>query len=153
MKNYDFALGLESEVIRLQETKASLASEFEEKRKALESREKVEIGKLSEIESRYQSKKAEIQAYSELRAMGIEGSRIMSWHQLILDNGLDFGVLESELKKQGDLRTLEEETSNKIKELQDQERLLASSVSGLTEQKRILESSISSIKEGAIKRA
>ncbi|MGH2638412.1 MAG: hypothetical protein ACRDF4_03920, partial [Rhabdochlamydiaceae bacterium] len=73
LKNYDLALGLEGEVMRLQETKSSLASEFEEKRKSLETTEKTVLSKLKELESTYENRKTEIQAYSDLRARGIEG--------------------------------------------------------------------------------
>jgi uncharacterized coiled-coil DUF342 family protein len=151
LKNYDLTLGLESEVMRLQETKNSISTEFDERRKSLESKEKGLLEKLAEQEKKYQANKSEIQAYSELRAIGIDGARLASWHQLLSDNKLDFGVIESELKKQGSLKTLEEAALRKVQELEDKQRVLESSLSDLADQKRVLESSLVSIKDGAIK--
>ncbi|MDG6904932.1 MAG: hypothetical protein JRN20_04005 [Nitrososphaerota archaeon] len=147
LNNYDLTLGLESEVMRLQETKNSLASEFDGRKAALETKEKMVLEKISELESKYQSQKQEIQAYSELRAAGVDGARIQSWNQLISDNRLDFGIVESELRKQGDLRTLEEEISIRIAYLQEKEKVLTATISELNTQKSTLESTISSIKE------
>lgn len=147
LKNYDLALGLEGEVMRLQETKSSLAAEFEERKKSYDSKEKSTLEKIQELESKYESSREEINAYSELRAMGVNEKRILAWHQIISDKGLDWGALESELRKLGSLISFEEEASRRLAGLQDQERVLAASVSGLKEQKDILESSISSIKD------
>lgn len=151
LKNYDLALGLESEIARLEETKNSISREFEERKKELDNAEKNLTNKLNELDSKYQAKKAELQSYSELLASGVEGSRILSWHHLILENGLDFGVVESELNKQGSLKKLEEETSRRISELQEQKRKIEFLVAELNEKKGLVESSISSITDNAIK--
>ena len=151
VKNYDLALGLEGDVMRLQETKNSLSSEFEERRKGLEAGVKSVEEKLAELESKYEGKKAELQAYSDLLASGVDGSRILLWQQLISSQGLDYGVIESELKQHGDLKKLEEEARNRISDLEFRESKLQASISELTAQKQTLESSIYTVKDGAIK--
>ena len=151
LKNYDLALGLEGEVMRLQETKNSLSTESEERRKMLEASEKHLQAKLGELETNYETRKAELQAYSELQAAGVDGTRIQLWHQLIKDQGLDYGKIESELKNQGNLKRLEEEAQNRVKDLEYQQQKLQSLVSELTAQKQTVESSIYSMKDGAIK--
>ncbi len=151
LKNYDLSLGLESEILRLRETKASLASEFEERKRGFEAKEKSILDRIRDLETKHQSQKEEIKACSELKALGIDGKRIVSWNEIVSNNKLDYGVIESELKKQGNLRALEEDAEKRIEELQKQEGLLSASVSELSEQKSAFESSITAIKEQTLK--
>ena len=151
LKNYDLALGLESEIIRLQETKDSISSQFEEKRQRLESQEKVLAEKVSALEARYQNEQQEIKSYSELRAMGVDGQRLLSWNKLLSEAKLDYGVVESELKQNGNLKALEEEISSRLKNLEEQEKVMRSSISDLNEQRHLLESSLSTMKEVTMK--
>ena len=151
LKNYDLALGLESEIIRLQETRESISSQFEEKRRSFESQEKSLAEKISSLEARYQNEQKEIKSYSELRAMGVDGQRLLSWNKLLSDANLDYGVVESELKQQGNLKSLEQEISSRVKNLEEQERITQTSISELNEQRRLLESSLSTMKEVTMK--
>ncbi len=151
LKNYDLSLGLESEILRLQETKGSIASELEERKKGYEAKEKSLSDRIKELEEKYQSQKEELKAYSELKALGIDGSRMLSWNELISSGKLDFGVVESELKRQGNLRTLEGETTKRIEELQNQQRQISTSVAELNQQKDILATSVNMIKEQTLK--
>lgn len=147
LKNYDLTLGLESDIIGLQETKSSLVKEAEEKKRSFEEKERNFISKLEELEAKYQNRKQEIQAYSDLRSRGVDGNRIIAWHELLSDANLDFGAIESELKRIGDLRMLTEAASARLNELQQQQKILSDTVSELSLQKRTLESTISSIKD------
>lgn len=147
LNNYDLALGLEGEVMRLQETKRSVASEVEEARKKIELNEKESLSKMTELETRYQNTRAEIQAYSELRASGIDGTKILALNELITKLELDYGVVMAELRDHGNLVALKDKTSKELAAIREEVKALAASVNGLKEQKQFLESSVVSIGE------
>lgn len=151
LKNYDLTLGLESDINSLQATKTSLIKEMEEKKRDFEDKEKNLSSKLQELEAKYQNRKHEVQAYSELRSSGIDGSRILALYELLASTNLDFGAVESELKRVGDLRTLTDGATARLNELQNQQRVLNDTVSELVSQKKILESTMSSIKDTSLK--
>lgn len=151
LKNYDLMLGLEGDIMALQETKSSLIKETEEKRKGSEEKEKNLVAKLAELEARHEARKQEIQAYSELRAKGVDGSRIVAWHDLLAAANLDFGTIEAELKRTGELKTMTESASVKLNELQQQQKVLSDTVTELDLQKKSLESTMSAIKDSSLK--
>ncbi len=74
----------------------------------------------------------------------------MSWNQIISASNLDYGTIEGELRNQANLKSLEDRTSAKIKELVSEEIRLNKSISELKLEREKIESSIQSIKESAL---
>ncbi len=150
LQNYNASLGLKPEVSKLNDNKKRLESEIALKRKELESLESAGSEKINKLDERYSKQKEEIEAYSELRATGIDGKRIISWNQIVKSANLDYGIIEGELRNQGNLKNLEDKSSAKIKELVAEEIKLNQSISKLNQEKQNIETSIQTIKDSAL---
>lgn len=151
LRNYDLALGLEDELKRLLETKRSMESEFQERRKSLEVVERSIQSRISELESSHQNKLANITAYQDLRESGIETNDVIALHELLFKLNLNLGVVMSILRRTGNLKDLEGEISNEIEILRKEKDDLNASVSGLKDQRRVLESSVSLMRDTLVK--
>ena len=151
LRNYDLALGLEDELKRLLETKRSMESEFQERRKAFEEVERSIQSKISELESTHQNNLANITAYQDLRASGIEANDVVALHELLFKLNLNLEVVMSLLRRSGNLRDLDSELSNEIEILRKEKDDLNATVSGLKDQRRVLESSVSLMRETLVK--
>lgn len=150
LQNYNFALGLRPEVARLEDSKKRLESEISAKKKEIESVEIAAGDRVRKLEEKYAKQKSEIEAYTELRALGIDAKRILMWDQIVKSSNLDYGAIEGELRNQGNLKNLEDKMSAKIKDLVAQEIKLTQSISQLTSEKEKIESSIQTIKDNAL---
>ncbi len=106
---------------------------------------------IAELEKRYADQSEEISAYGKLRAMGIDGKRILSWDKMIQNAKLDVQAIEAELMKQGELTSLEEQTNKRIDKLQTREEALKQSITQLAQEKENVGASIKAIKEIALK--
>ena len=150
LQNYSTTLGLKPEVSKLEENRKKLENEISAKRKEIDNLEIGAKDRIKKLEDRYSKQKEEIEAYSELRALGIDGKRILTWNQIINASNLDYGAIEGELRNQGNLKNLEDKTSAKIKELVSEEIRLSKSISELKLEKEKVESSIQTIKESVL---
>ena len=117
LQSYNTMLGLRPEASRLEENKKRIEAEISSKRKDLETAEAAISDKIKKLDEKYSKQKEDIEAYNQLRALGIDGKRILSWNQIIKSANLDYGIIEGELRNQGNLKGLEDKTSGKIKEL------------------------------------
>jgi hypothetical protein len=150
LQSYNTILGLRPETSRLEENKKRIEAEISAKRKDLESIEAAASDKIRKLDEKYSKQREEIEAYNELRALGIDGKRMLSWNQIIKSANLDFGTIEGELRNQANLKGLEDKTSAKIKELVTEELRLSQSISQLNQEKQKIESSILAMKESAL---
>jgi len=141
---------LEEKKTLLEENKKRIEAEFSNKRKDLESLEAAASDKIRKLDEKYSKQKGEIEAYNDLRAIGIDGKRMLSWNQIIKSANLDYGTIEGELRNQANLKGLEDKTSAKIKELVTEELRLSQSISQLNQEKQKIEFSILAIKESAL---
>lgn len=150
LQNYNVVLGLKPEVARLEDAKKRLEAEISAKKNEFETLEVGAKDRIKKLDERYSKQKEEIEAYSELRALGIDGKRILSWNQIIKSANLDYGAIEGELRNQGNLKNLEDKTSAKIKELMSQEIKLTQAVAELNSDKEKIEASIQTVKDNAL---
>ncbi|HYB03407.1 MAG TPA: hypothetical protein VED17_03020, partial [Nitrososphaerales archaeon] len=135
---------------KIQQEVKGIKEELDSKKKELDAIEIAAKDRIKKLEERFAKQKEEIDAYSELRAMGIEGKRILSWNQIIKAVNVDYGTIEGELRNQGNLKNLEDKTSAKIKELVSEEIRLGQSISELKREKENIETSIQTIKDSAL---
>jgi DNA anti-recombination protein RmuC len=105
---------------------------------------------IKKLEEKYSKQKADIEAFNELRAIGIDEKRMRQWHQIIKTSNLDFGSIEGELRNQANLKALEDKISSQIKELVTEELRLNQSISNLNREKQVVESSVKAIRESAL---
>lgn len=150
LKHYNAALGLETEITFLQESKEAINRENELKRKAVEQAEKELSLKTKKLEESYASQKEELKAFSELRANGVDGSTIMAWQELINNAKVDPAALSSEIQRLGSLSSLEEQTKSRIKELEGKQNALESALGELNQKKEAIELSIGTVKDSSI---
>ncbi|MDH2902267.1 MAG: hypothetical protein PXY39_14990 [archaeon] len=150
LKHYNAALGLETEISFLQESKEAINRENELKRKAVEQAEKELSLKTKKLEESYASQKEELKAFSELRANGVDGSTIMAWQELIRSAKVDPAALSSEIQRLGSLSSLEEQTKSRIKELEEKQNALESALGELNQKKEAIELSIGTVKDSSI---
>ncbi len=150
LQSYNTILGLRPEASRLEENKRRIEAEISTKKKDLESVEATVSDKIKKLDEKYSKQKEEVEAYNQLRALGIDGKRILSWNQIMKSANLDYGTIEGELRNQANLKGLEDKTSAKIKELVAEELRLSQSVSQLNQEKQKIESSISVMRESAL---
>ena len=150
LQSYNTILGLRPEASRLEENKKRIEAEISSKRKDLESAEAAASDKIKKLDEKYSKQREEIEAYNQLRALGIDGKRILSWNQIVKSANLDYGTIEGELRNQGNLKGLEDKTSGKIKKLVTEELRLSQSISQLNQEKQKIESSILAIRESTL---
>jgi len=148
--NYNSVLGLRPEASRLEDNKKRIEADIDSKRKELDSIESGHLDKIKKLEEKYAKQKDVIQSYNELLAQGIDGKRILAWNQIIKASNLDFGMIESELRNQGNLRGLEDKAGAKIKDLVAEELKLTQSITNLNKEKLNVESSIKALKDSAL---
>jgi len=141
---------LQIQKTKLQQEVKGVKEELDLRKKELDAIEFTGKDRIKKLEERYSKQKEEVEAYSELRAMGIDGKRILSWNQIMKSANVDYGIIEGELRNQGNLKNLEDKTSVKIKELVSEEIRLGQSISELKTQKEKIEASIQAIKESAV---
>ena len=141
---------LQEEKTRIQREVKSTKDELSARKAELDASEKTAAEKIRKLEARYAKEKDEVEAYSELRALGIDGKRILSWNQIISSANLDYGVIEGELRNQTNLKNLEDKMSAKIKDLVSEELKLTRSIAELKGEKDNIESSIQTIKDSAL---
>ena len=140
LQSYNTILGLRPEASRLEENKRRIEAEISTKKKDLESVEATVSDKIKKLDEKYSKQKEEVEAYNQLRALGIDGKRILSWNQIMKSANLDYGTIEGELRNQANLKGLEDKTSAKIKELVAEE--LKTFAVGLSTQSRKTENRI-----------
>jgi hypothetical protein len=150
MKHYSATLGLEAEVTMLQESKDAINRENDQKRKALEQAEKELSQRNKKLEESYAAQKEELKAFSELRANGVDGPRIIAWQKLIEAAKIDPELLDSEIRNIGSLSSLEEQTKLKIKDLEEKKKAAEEALLELNRKKEAIELSIGSVKESSI---
>jgi hypothetical protein len=141
---------LQIQKMKLQQEVKGVKEEIDSRKKELDAIEFTAKDRIKNLEERYSKQKEEVAAYSELRAMGIDGKRILSWNQIMKSANVDYGIIEGELRNQGNLKNLEDKTSAKIKELVSEEIRLGQSISELKSQKEKIEASIQAIKDSAV---
>jgi cell division protein FtsB len=150
LKHYNTVLGLEAELALLQESKEAINRENELKRKSLEQAEKEIAHKTKKLEESYAAQKAELKAFSELRANGVDSSTLLAWQELIRSGKVNPEILVSEIQKVGNLSSLEEEAKSKLKELEEREKSLEASIAELNQKKEAIELSIGTVKDSSI---
>lgn len=150
LQNYNTLLGLKPEIARLEDNKKRIEAEYSSRKKEVESNELVASERIKKLDEKYSKQRAEIDAYSELRALGVDGKRVLLWDQIIKSANLDYGIIEGELRNQSNLKNLEDKMSSKIKELVAQEVKLNQSITELNSEKEKIESAIKAIKENAL---
>jgi hypothetical protein len=141
---------LQLQKTKIQQEVRGIKEELDSKKKELDTMELAAKDRIKKLDERFAKQKEEIDAYSELRAMGIDGKRILSWNQIIKAANVDYGTIEGELRNQGNLKNLEDKTSAKIKELVSEEVRLGQSISELKREKEKIETSIQTIKDSAL---
>ncbi len=150
MKHYNLALGLESEVEMLQQNKEALSSEFNERRKMFEEEEKTHAEKMKKFEEGFEAQKQEFEAFQELYAYGIDATKIIAWRDLIKESKINPEVLDSEIRKIGNLSKLEEEAKSEIAQLETQQKALEETLKDLGEKKTQIELTILSLKDSSL---
>jgi hypothetical protein len=150
MKHYNLALGLESEVEMLQQNKEALVSELSERRKMFEEEEKTHAEKMKKFEEGYEAQKQEYEAFQELYTYGIDATKIIAWRDLINDSKINPEVLDSEIRKVGNLSKLEEEAKSEIAQLESQQKALEETLKDLGEKKTQIELTILSLKDNSL---
>ncbi|MDA4111048.1 MAG: hypothetical protein OK439_00805 [Thaumarchaeota archaeon] len=148
--NYNSMLGIRPETSRLEENKKRVESDIDSARKEFESLKISQAELIKKLEEKYSKQKADIEAFNELRAMGIDAKRMRDWHQIIKTSNLDFGTIEGELRNQANLKALEDKVSSKLKELLAEELKLNQSISNLNKEKQNVELSIKAIRESTL---
>ena len=108
------------------------------------------LGEIQKQVEKFSKQKADIEAYSELRASGVDAKRMQEWNKIIQASNLDFGAIEGELRNQGNLKALEEKIGAKIKDLLAEELRLNQSIAHLSKEKQNLELSAKAIKDTAL---
>jgi len=141
---------LQSQKAKIQQEVKKMREDLESNKKELEALEATSNQKLKALDEKYTKQKQDIEAYSELRALGVDGKRILAWDQIMRSANLDYGVVEGELRNQNNLKNLEDRTSAKIKELVAEEIKLTESISELRKEKENIETSIQTVKESAL---
>jgi hypothetical protein len=141
---------LQLQKTKIQQEVKGIKEDLDFRKKELDAIEFTAKDRIKKLEERFAKQKEEIDAYSELRAMGIDGKRILSWNQIIKAANVDYGTIEGELRNQGNLKNLEDKTSAKIKELVSEEIRLGQSISELKREKEKIETSIQTIKDSTL---
>ena len=147
LRNYDFVVGIKSVLTSLQDSEKHLTTEAGMIKQQLAAEETAHSEKVRKIEEKYSKITADIGAYNNLRELGVDAKRILSWHEIIDSSGLDFATVESELKNHASLKSLEEEINQKIVGLKSEATALKETVTNLTQEKVNLESSIRTLSE------
>ncbi|HYB04364.1 MAG TPA: hypothetical protein VED17_07875, partial [Nitrososphaerales archaeon] len=93
---------------KIQQEVKGIKEELDSKKKELDAIEFAAKDRIKKLEERFAKQKEEIDAYSELRALGIDGKRILSWNQIMKAANVDYGTIEGELRNQGNLKNLED---------------------------------------------
>ena len=141
---------LQTQKTKVQQEVKGVKEELDSKKKELDALEFTSKDRIKKLDERFAKQKEEIDAYSELRATGVDGKRILSWNQIMKAANVDYGTIEGELRNQGNLKNLEDRTSAKIKELVAEEIRLGQSIAQLKSEKEKIETSIQTIKESAL---
>jgi hypothetical protein len=150
MKNYNVALGLESEVDALKQNKEALASELNQRKKEFEEEEKRHSDKIKKFEDAYEAQKREFEAFSELNAYGINGAKIIAWRDLIKESKINPELLDSEIRKVANLAKLEEEAKSEIAQLETQQKALEETLKDLGEKKTQIELTIMTLRDNSL---
>ena len=150
LKHYHATLGLETEIAMLQESKEAINRENDLKRKSLEQSEKELVEKSKKLEESYAAHKQELKAYAELKASGVDDSKIIAWQKLIEATKIDPELLDSEIRSIGNLSSLEEQTKLKVKELEERKNAIEAALVELKEKKESIELSIGTVKDSSI---
>jgi DNA repair exonuclease SbcCD ATPase subunit len=141
---------LRQELIKAREELDRLSSSAQARKKEFDLEIKEQKEKVEQLEKRYADKMREIVAYSELRALGIDGKRILAWNDLMTRANLDAASVEAELSRQGSLKKLEEDRARKIAELESREQNLKDAVASLEQKRESIFNAIDEIKTGAL---
>jgi hypothetical protein len=150
LRHYNAVLGLEAELALLQESKEAINRENELKRKSLEQAEKEIAQKTKKLEESYATQKAELKAFSDLTAKGLEASTLLSFQELVNSGKINPEILASEMQKVGNLSSLEEQTKSEVRELEENKKLLETSIAELDQKKQAIELSIGQVKDSSI---
>lgn len=150
INNYDSVFGIKSAISSLKENEERLVAEVNKKKQELVEVEVVHSNKLKKIEEKYSKIVAEIGAYNSLQEMGVDGNRILGWHQIMESSGLDFGTVESQLKNYANLKNIEQDIKRKIEVLTSEAASLRETVENLSREKASVESSIGALGETSI---
>ena len=129
----------------LQTQKSKIQQEVSLTKREMEEKKQL-LGEIQKHVEKFSKQKADIEAYSELRASGIDAKRMQEWNQIIKASNLDFGAIEGELRNQANLKALEEKVSAKIKDLLAEELRLNQSITHLSQEKQNLELSTKAIR-------
>ena len=150
IKNYDSVFGIRSVLAGLQDSEKKLVTETDRIKQQLAEEEAAQSEKLRKIEEKYAKISREIDAYNNLKEMGVDAKRILGWHEIMDSSGLDYATVESNLKNHLSLKNLEKELNQKIEGLTSEAAALKETVAELTREKEKMESSIKALSESAI---